>query len=112
MPTALREAGWAVETHDDHFPQDMKDPELLPAVAARGWVFLTQDWHIRYRAAEARAWREAELKVIVLATGSLTAEETVEILEKARTRIERTAARQDAPFVYRVAKDGSLRQVG
>ena len=111
MPLALREAGWYVELHDDHFPQDAKDPELLSAVAARGWVFLTQDARIRYHAAEVRALRAAGLRAIVLATGSLTAEKTAEILEKARSRIERVAAEEDAPFIFRVAKDGSVKRV-
>jgi len=32
--------------------------DLLPAVAQRGWVFLTQDANIRYRPAEMAALRE------------------------------------------------------
>jgi hypothetical protein len=38
-----------VEAHDDHFPQDAKDPELLRSIGARGWVLLTQDGWIRYQ---------------------------------------------------------------
>lgn len=52
MPAALREAGWSVETHDDHFTQDTKDVDLLPEVGRRGWILLTQDARIRYHAAE------------------------------------------------------------
>jgi hypothetical protein len=108
----LRELGWVVEAHDDHFAQVTKDVDLLPAVAAAGWVFLTQDARIRYRSAEAQALRKAGLKTFVLVTANLNADSTVEILEKAWKRIERVASQEDAPFIYRVGKDGSVRRVG
>jgi len=101
-----------IEAHDDHFEPVTKDVDLLPAVAARGWIFLTQDARIRYRSAEATALREAGLKTFVLVTANLSAERTVEVLEKARRRIERVASHEDAPFIYRVGKDGSVKRVG
>jgi len=48
VASALRRAGVKVETHDDHFPPDAKDPEWLKEVGAKGWVVLTNDRHIRY----------------------------------------------------------------
>jgi len=107
----LRELGWSVEAHDDHFPQVTKDVDLLPAVAERGWVFLTQDTHIRYRFAEAAALRDAGLRAFVLITGNLTFEQTVGVLESARGSMERMAREQEAPFICRVGKDGSLRLI-
>ena len=112
MPSALRALGWAIEAHDDHFDQVTKDVDLLPAIAAAGWVFLTQDARIRYRPAEANALREAGLRTFVLVTANLSAERTVGILKKARRRIERVAANEDAPFIYRVGKDRPVKQVG
>ncbi len=111
MPAALRDAGWAIEVHDDHFTQTTKDVELLPAVASHEWVFLTQDARIRYRTREAEALRKAGLKVFVIASANLTAEQTAAVLAKARKRIERTAESETAPFIYRVAKDGSVKRV-
>lgn len=111
MPAALRASGWAVETHDDHFAQDTKDVDLLPAVAAREWVFVTQDARIRYRSAETRAWREAGLRVFVVVTANLKAEETAAILEKARTRMDEIGANEQPPFIYRVGKAGSVKRV-
>ncbi len=111
MPAALRAAGWVIEVHDDHFEQTTKDVELLPSVASRGWVFLTQDARIRYRTREAEALRKAGLKAFVVASGNLTAEQTAAILAKARKRIERAAESETAPFIYRVAKDGSIKRV-
>jgi len=86
--------------------------DLLPAVAERGWLFLTQDAHIRYRSAEAAALRESGLGVFVVITANLTAERTVEILEKARAEMERFAGDEAPPFIWRVAKDGSVRPLG
>jgi len=86
--------------------------DLLPAVAERGWLFLTQDAHIRYRSAEAAALRESGLGVFVVITANLTAERTVAILEKARAVIERVAREEAPPFIWRVAKDGSVKSLG
>ena len=86
--------------------------DLLPAVAERGWLFLTQDAHIRYRSAEAAALRESGLGVFVVITANLTAERTVEILEKARAEMERVAGDEAPPFIWRAAKDGSVRPLG
>ena len=108
----MRAAGWAIEMHDDRFTQATKDVELLPSVASHGWVFLTQDARIRYRTREAEALRKAGLKVFVIASGNLTAEQTAVVLTRARKRIERTAESETAPFIYRVAKDGSVKPVG
>jgi PIN like domain len=83
--------------------------DLLPAVAERGWLFLTQDAHIRHRSAEATALRESGLGVFVVITANLTAERTVEILEKARVVIERVAREEAPPFIWRVARDGSVK---
>lgn len=95
--------------HDDHFSQDIKDPELLAAVARRGWVFLTQDARIRYRPREVDALYNASLRAFVFACANLSAEATVAVFAKARKRVERIAAAETPPFIYRVAKDGSVR---
>ncbi len=112
MPAGLRELGWYVETHDDHFQQVTEDVELLPTVAARGWVFLTQDERIRYTSAESAALPEAGLRASVLITGNLSADATVLVLESARVGMERMCRDESPPFICRVAKNGSLRLIG
>jgi hypothetical protein len=109
VPARLRELGWAVEAHDDHFAPATKDTELFGALASKGWVFLTQDAKIRYRPAETKAFRDAGLAVFVVVSGNLTWEQTVEVLVRARKRMEKKAASLKRPFVCRVAKDGSLK---
>jgi hypothetical protein len=75
-------------------------------------VFLTQDARIRYRSAEAAALRDAGLAVFVVITANLTADRTVETLTKARAAIERVASQEAPPFIWRVAKDGSIKPLG
>ena len=62
----LRRQGLVVELHDDHFPQDMPDEDLLRHVAAQGWVILTLDKRMRYRPAEKAAILRHQARVILL----------------------------------------------
>ena len=62
----LRRQGLVVELHDDHFPQDMPDEDLLRHVAAQGWVILTLDKRMRYRPAEKAAILRYDASVILL----------------------------------------------
>ncbi len=55
------------------------------------------------------ALRESGLGVFVVITADLTAERTVEILEKARAEMERVSGQETRPFIWRVAKDGSVK---
>jgi hypothetical protein len=97
-----------VETHDDHFPEDTKDPRLLRQVARRCWVLLTEDRRIRYRAREREAYVESRLRVFVLATGNLTTARKVDVILKAEVGIRGVLSTETGPFIYRIAKDGSL----
>ena len=100
-----------MKAHDDHFTQDMKDPELLRAIGNQGWVLLTQDQRIRYRTPERDAYLEAGLRVFVLASGNLTGDVTAQILLKARTRIEVTCNDEEGPFVFSIHKDSTLNRL-
>ena len=62
----LRRQGLVVELHDDHFPQDTPDEDLLRHVAAQGWVILTLDKRMRYRPAEKAAILRHQARVILL----------------------------------------------
>ena len=55
----LRAAGWNVELHDEHFPENAKGEEWLVEVGAKGWVVLTKDKAIRKKAVEKQAVIEA-----------------------------------------------------
>lgn len=109
MPRLLAAAGWEVEIHDDHFPQETEDEDLLAAVAARGWVFVTQDRRIRLRGAERAALREHRVgAVFVSASAQLTADHTAAALQEATTAITTQLARLEPPFILTVRRDGTV----
>jgi PIN like domain len=111
VPRLLREHGWLVEAHDDHFAEDTKDPVLLPAVAQRNWVMLTEDRRMRYRAREREAYQESGLRMFALVTGALPTAAKVAVLLSAEAEMRRILSAERGPFLYRVAKDGSLRRL-
>ena len=55
FPARLRAAGLVVERHADHFAADAPDAVWLPAVARRGWIVITHDARMRYKANELAA---------------------------------------------------------
>jgi PIN like domain len=97
-----------VETHDDHFSQTTKDPELLHELGQFGWVLITEDEHIRYRPAERDAYIKADLRIFVLIAANLGAEDALRILLSAEPRIRKVLWQDDGPFIYRIGKDGSV----
>ena len=59
----LKDAGWRVERHDDHFPADTPDEHWIGVVGKRGWFILTADDRLRYNPTE---------KAALLSSGTLT----------------------------------------
>ena len=53
----LRDAGIAVEVHDDHLPQDAPAEDWIALVGRKGWVAITKDKNVRYRVAELESIR-------------------------------------------------------
>ena len=68
---ALRDIGETVEIHDDHFAPDAKDEDWLVEVGKRGWIVLTKDDRIRYRATERTALASARVRAFVLTSSQL-----------------------------------------
>lgn len=110
IPGALRGAGEEVRVHDDHFPQDAKDEMWLAEAGKSGWVVLTKDKHIRYRAAEILALRAANVRAFVLsASGDLSGAEVSQIFVKALPSMKRLCQRTAPPFIALVGRDGTVR---
>jgi PIN like domain len=88
------------------------DQELSREIAARGWVFVTQDKKIRSRAAARRALVAFGLRTFsVASTANLSAEDTITALRAAKAKIDETLANDTGPFVYGVRKDGTLHRL-
>lgn len=106
----LRQEGIKVEVHDDHLPNDAPDEDWIALVAERGWVAITKDKRLRYRAAEIRSVRENAARLIVIRAKNATGSVSAEILVKGYRRISRFAARRNAPFVAAIYRDGRVRE--
>jgi len=107
----MQEDGWPVEVHDDNFPQETKDAELLCVLGEKDWVLLTQDERIRYRSPERDAYLEAGLRIFAASSANLTAQATAAIFLKAREKIENVADAKPGPFIYSLRKDSTLHRL-
>src|SRR5680860_1461811 len=75
----LRDAGCTVHLIADFYPTDAKDiPDetWIAEGCSRGWVLLTKDQRIRYRAAELASLQEGHL--FCLASGNMNIDEMAE----------------------------------
>jgi PIN like domain len=66
FPEVLKENGFQVERHRDHFRPDCPDDEWLAKVAQRGWVAITHDARIRYKRNELEAVVRHEARLLVV----------------------------------------------
>ena len=68
IATDLRNFGLDIRIQDVHsgVPRGLDDPGWAKLVAGHGWVAVTRDKHIRYRAAEKQAIAGARLALFVL----------------------------------------------
>ncbi len=109
VPNALRQAGEDVRVHDDFFPQDAVDTVWLTEAGTQGWVVLTKDARIRYRAAEVAALRAAKVRAFVLtAKGDMTGQEIAQAFVLALPAMKRLCARAAPPFIARVSRNGAV----
>ena len=106
----LRTEGMAVEVHDDHLPQDAPDEEWIALVGRMGWVAITKDRGVRYRAAELQAIRRHSARVIVIRMNNATGPDIAELLVKGRRRIARFAAKTPPPFVAGIYSSGAVQE--
>ena len=101
FPARLRAAGLRVERFFDHFGDTTPDPEWLAAVGGRGWVVITHDERIRYKANELAAvvqHRVAMLLVVGHAPFAQLAEHFVNTLP----RIEAFVDAHRPPYIAKV----------
>ena len=109
IPGALRRAGAEVRIHDEFFQPNAKDEVWLAEAGRQGWIVLTKDTRIRYRAVEINALLAAKARAFVLtARGDLQGREIAAIFVKALAAIKRLAANTPSPFIAHVSRDGKV----
>jgi len=109
IPSALRAAGMEVRTHDQLFAAGTPDAKWLRQVGQRGWIVLTKDTRIRYRANETNALFRAKARAFVLtARGDLKGEEIGAVFVKALPAIKKLCAEAKPPFIAHVTREGKV----
>lgn len=105
-------AGYSVERHDKHFPDNKTPDEVwLPVVASHGWLALTRDKGIRRIHVERDAAMRAGLALFVL-TGKLPHPELAKNLVATAPRIIRFREKHEPPFIARVFRPVAKYPVG
>lgn len=106
---ALRSAGATVEVHAGHFAADGSDEEWLAACGQRGWIALTLDYRIRYRASERSALKDHKVRAFLIArAGEMKGEELSRLLVSKLPKFVALAFQMPAPFAYRVTPSGTI----
>lgn len=106
---ALRERGYAVEVHGDHFADDAADTDWIAEVAKREWVILSKDGMIRRRELERRALEDHDAVAFILTNASASAEQFIAAFAAAMPRIERLVATHTRPLICMVSPSGDIR---
>lgn len=89
---------------------ETKDREWIPIVASKGWIVITHDRKIYYRAAERQAVLECGAKIFtIVGTGNLGTWAQLELLMTRWRDIEKLGS-QKGPFIYVVYRT-SIRKV-
>lgn len=101
FPARLREAGLQVERHTDHFEPNTPDAEWLQAVGQRGWVVITHDERIRYKANELAAVVQHGVALLVV-VGHAPYPQLAEHFVHTLPRIEAFVAAHKPPFIAKV----------
>lgn len=108
---AVREAGIEFAAHHDHFTHDAPDEAWLSAAADKGWLVVTRDQRIRYRANELAAMRRARLHVFVFTQGGLTGAETGSILVRCHAAMLQHAAEVAPPAFFSLTRSGEVKRI-
>ena len=109
--TRLQDAGYVVHLIADHYPEDasdVPDEEWIAEGCSQGWVLLTKDKRIRYRAEELEALQEGHLFCLV--SGSMDIDAMTQAFLHALPRIGRAAHDEPVGF-WHVYRDGKIRRM-
>lgn len=101
FPQRLRDAGLVVERHGDHFLPDTPDTEWLPKVGRRGWVVITHDERIRYKANELAAVVQHRVAML-LVVGRAPFPELAGYFVQTLPRIQAFVDEHKSPYIAKV----------
>lgn len=101
-------SGATVLIHDDHFAPAEKDSHWLRVAGEKGWIVLTKDSRIRYRALEKMTLMKAGVAAFILTSADLKGNEMAEIFVKALPAICKTIKNHQKPFIATIIRNGKV----
>ena len=90
------------------FPQDAFDEVWLTRAGAEGWIVLSKDRKIRYRANEHAALKAAKVRAFVLTGGNMPGEAMAQAFVDALRRMKQLTATRTPPFLAMVSAGGRV----
>jgi PIN like domain len=105
----LREAGLAVEIHDDHFGKNAPDVDWIPKIGKRGWIILTKDARIGKNRIERLSVADANARMFTIASQSLSGTDMADIFLKAIPEMRKFICENPAPFIAKVYQGGKVK---
>ena len=118
IPLALRKLKppVGIEYYLEHFPRSDRYPEggddtWLPQIGAAGWIVMTQDWSLHTKQNELQAIKQYGIGCFYLWGARAPKWQIALCFFRAYDRIISAAESTTKPFIYRVARNGHLKEV-
>jgi hypothetical protein len=112
MPEALRILRVPnVILQEDFFRQDAADDEWLSFAGKHGWITFSQDYAMHREPAPIAAIRAHRVRVFYLWGANATRWEKMRVFARAYDKIIEWATLREGPFVCRVQRDGTLKDI-
>ena len=111
ISSALIEAGAEVIVHDEHFPQNTIDETWLEEAGKNGWIVLSKDKRIRYRANEKNALVGAKVLAFILIATNTTGEEMADIFVRSLKRMVQISNEVKRPAIYTIGRDAKPKKI-
>jgi hypothetical protein len=104
----LRNLGLTVETHDDHFAQNVADVEWISVCGERDWVIISSDKAIKKNVLERQAIMSSGAAAFFFTSASITSDAQLAAFESALSKVTHLLLNQKRPFIARISPDGSV----
>ncbi|MDQ3333327.1 MAG: hypothetical protein M3552_22225 [Planctomycetota bacterium] len=114
MAQTLRDEGFTVEVHADHFPateneRELNDSHWLKEVGRRGWVIVSKDQHVHRNQIELAALLSSGSASFILTSGEMTGMDSARAFLRAMPSIHRFLTKFPPPFVATVTASGDVK---
>lgn len=98
----LREAGINVESHGNHFPDNVRDEVWIMEAGRRNWFCVSRNKDIRYKRHEAEAVKRANVGLFLVVGPNATHAELANNFILTYPAIQRFIAKHQRPFIAKI----------